>query len=195
MPRPRQKSKSVAKRGIATLGPIADAIREVSANRQSPNPTNFYTDPKRPHVPQPYVFVTLNPETNEIQAELHEKGAAIRHVVKLTDIDSLRRVLEWRQDLIKYGRDMVMGEDGNPTEAQIRHWEDHAKRSHTTRLQSNCPFCIAEAKAESNKDGTKARKFDTRGNLIINVTSSAQMGLVRRTPGQAPAAPAAKETK
>jgi len=157
---------------------MARRSKALSVQPKKPAPSkigiDFYNDPKPKMIPQSYVFCTLNPETEEVFVELHDPSQGIRHTVKCESIDTIKRVLLWRKDLIRTGSDMVMGEDGNPTEAQIQHWENHSKRTQSTKLNSTCPFCIAEARAESN--APKARKFDTRGNLIQIVNSASEMG-------------------
>jgi hypothetical protein len=143
--------------------------------------TSDHLSPKSKHPPQLYIFVTLNPSTGHIQAELHEKGSPLRHVVQINDLESLRRILEFRRELILHDEVMCLGEDGHPTEAQIRHWENHSGRSAKTKLQSNCPFCISEARADAGPP--KSRKFDTRGNLIKGrIQSASQLGIKKVAP-------------
>jgi len=81
----------------------------------------------------------------------------------------------WRQELALTGDPMQLGTDSHPTEAQIIHWESHTSRSQATKLQSRCPFCVAEARAGTGEP--KVRKFDTRGNLIRKVQSALELGL------------------
>lgn len=136
-------------------------------------PVDFVNDPKPRYVAQPRVFCTLHPETGQVQIELAGSNG-YRQLIEVKNLETIRQVLLHQAELARAGEPVSIGMTADPTEAQIRHWEDHSKRGRRARLQSNCPFCIAEAKA--GVAPVSARKFDTRGNPIRTVTDPSQLG-------------------
>lgn len=134
---------------------------------------DFHNDPKPRFVKTAQVIVKLHPETGEIQAELPGSNGA-RHTVTIRSLDTIRTMLRHQQELFHAQAVLSIGLNADPTEAQIRHWEDHSKRGRRARLQSNCPFCIAEAKDPNRL--ISVRRFDTRGNPIRTVTDPSQLG-------------------
>lgn len=156
------------------------------SSKRSPHPksnghigVDFNHDPKPRYIAQPRVFCTLNPETGELQIELGGPAGRQQPIV-VKSIEAIRNILEWQWELANAQLPVRIGETfadnslgAHPTEAQIRHWEEHSRRTKRAKLQSKCPFCITEAKAGVN---VSVRKFDTRGNPIRIVTDPADLG-------------------
>jgi hypothetical protein len=136
--------------------------------RPSPKPTDFHHDPKPRYVKQPRIFCTLHPETNAIQIELPGPNGR-RQPITVNNLETIRNILMHQLELSRNADILAIGEVGDPTEAQVRHWEDHANRNKTQKLQSQCPFCIAEGRAP-------VRRFDTRGRPIRIVNDPAELG-------------------
>lgn len=134
---------------------------------------DYHSDPKPRFVKTAQVICKLHPETGEIQAELPGLNGA-RHTVTIRSLDTIRTMLRHQQELFEAQTVISIGLSADPTEAQIRHWEDHQKRTRRARLQSNCPFCIAEAK-DPNRI-ISVRRFDTRGNPIRTISDPSQLG-------------------
>lgn len=134
---------------------------------------DFHSDPKPRYIKQAQVICKLHPETGEIQIELAGSNGA-RQSITVRSLDTIRTVLRHQQELAHAQSSISIGLNADPTEAQIRHWEDHSKRGRRARLQSNCPFCIAEAKDPNRL--VSVRRFDTRGNPIRTVTDPSQLG-------------------
>lgn len=82
----------------------------------------------------PQVIVTLAPD-GTLQAEL-PSGGSVRRVVSLRkDAEtSLKRILQEQLE-----GNISIGQDGAPTEAQVRHWQDHQMFPNP-----RCPFCLSE---------------------------------------------------
>ena len=110
------------------------------------------------YVEQPRVFCTLNPTTFEVCVEL--PGPAGRRLVPLANVETLRAILMEQYRKADVMEATKIAEPSEPTEAQIKHWEEHAKRSQDTKLHSNCPFCIAEARHP-------VHRFDRHGKPIV----------------------------
>ena len=110
------------------------------------------------YVKQPRVFCTLNPETWELSIEL--PGPAGRRLVALESIETLREILVQQMSKIEAMGPSRIGDRDEPTEAQVKHWEEHSRRNEHAKLHSNCPFCIAEA-------NHPIHKYDSRGKPII----------------------------
>jgi hypothetical protein len=125
------------------------------------------------HSRQPQLLLTLAPD-GTLQVEL--PGAmATRRVVPVRDREcasTLKRMLE-----AQARSDVAIGEDGSPTQAQVRHWERHGVFG-----DPRCPHCISEG-------------FRPRGSRVRAVVIAEHGGVVvRRVPARKsglPKAPAA----
>lgn len=91
------------------------------------------------HVPQ--IIITLDPETNAIVAEL-PGFMATRRKVEVMDLGTLRRMLDAQRE-----NKAEIGQDGAPTQAQVRHWEDHG-----TWPSERCRFCQSEGRAKPSTE-------------------------------------------
>lgn len=132
-------------------------------NKPKPHVVKAFEAPKREKAPvrfiqQPRVFCTLNPLTGEVQIEL--PGPSGRRVVPVASLDTIRAVLTDQLYRHETMEPSAIGQDSEPTEAQIKHWEEHGNRNLNAKLHSTCPFCISEAKHP-------VHKYDSRGKLII----------------------------
>lgn len=87
----------------------------------------------------PQVIVTLDPETGGLVAELPGFMATRRKVELRGDAigATLRRILEAQLE-----NKSEIGQDGAPTQAQVRHWEQHG-----VWADERCRFCLAEGRA------------------------------------------------
>lgn len=130
-------------RALKTARPFREPVRERNAPR---------------YIAQPRLFVTLNPTSLELMIEL--PGPSGRRLVAVHELETIRRELMDQLDCAENMRPSTIGMDSEPTEAQVKHWEEHSKRSLSTKLHSNCPFCITEAKHPVNR-------FDKHGKPII----------------------------
>lgn len=122
----------------------------VQTPKKEPKPARY--------VQQPRVFCTLNPTDWTICVEL--PGPAGRRLIPLESLDCLRSILMDQMVKIEAMQPSAIGHASEPTEAQVRHWEEHSRRSQSTKLASNCPFCISEARAPIHR-------FDKHGKPII----------------------------
>lgn len=85
----------------------------------------------------PQVLVTLAPD-GSLQAELPgANGARRRMTLRSGDCEAtLQRILRAQQQ-----GHVAIGEDGAPTQQQVRHWERHE-----IFADDRCPFCVAEGR-------------------------------------------------
>lgn len=102
------------------------------------------TSPARPLPPRrtPQVIVTLSPQGGLVVELPGANGG--RHRVELrhgAEGEDLRRILE-----AQLGQRCQLGEDGSPTQAQVKHWEQHG-----VFADERCPFCIAEGRTTGPK--------------------------------------------
>ena len=146
------------------------------ATKSKPSKSNgigvdFHNDPKPRFIRQPRVILTLNPDTSEICMEVAE--GAIRRLIPVTQFETIRNNLQHQLMAAHDHTAITIGMNAEPTIAQIKHWEDHSRRSTRAKLSSNCPFCIAEAK---NPERVQVRTYDTRGNRIRIVTDPSDLG-------------------
>lgn len=93
----------------------------------------------------PQIIITLNPETGSIVAEL-PGFMATRRKVEVRDLETLRRMLETQRE-----NKAAIGDDGAPTQAQVKHWEDHG-----TWPSERCRFCISEGRAKPSTERVRA---------------------------------------
>lgn len=134
------------------------------SKRNRPKPlARSFSEPKREKAPvryikQPNVFCTLNPLTGEVQIEL--PGPSGRRLIPVASLDTIRAVLTDQLYRHETMEPSAIGEDSEPTEAQVKHWEEHSRRNLSAKLHSNCPFCISEARHP-------VHKFDSKGKLIV----------------------------
>lgn len=63
-----------------------------------------------------------------------------------TELATIQRVL--RGQLVEA---VALGEDGSPTQAQVRHWERCGQASFG---DERCPFCLAEGRAHAPRSAT-----------------------------------------
>ena len=105
-------------------------------------------------ITSPQVILTISP-TGQLQLELPGANGARRKVEVNEDnlAPIARRILE-AQAL----RAVAIGEDGAPTQAQVRHWESHGNGQFR---DPRCPFCseerLAELRAMGARDKAAAR--------------------------------------
>lgn len=84
----------------------------------------------------PQLIITLSPSQDGLQAELPGANGA-RRVVSFSKKDFAGDCLRILQGLAR--RAIEIGEDGAPTQAQVKHWERHELFP-----DPRCPFCRAE---------------------------------------------------
>lgn len=83
---------------------------------------------------QPSLVVSLSPD-GTLVAEHFTNGGRHSTALKPGEVEaSLRRILQ-----AKLRSAVALGEDGQPTQAQVRHWERH-----DIWKDPQCPHCIAE---------------------------------------------------
>ena len=93
----------------------------------------------------PQIIITLHPETGQIVAEL-PGFMATRRKVEVRDLETLRRMLDAQRD-----NRSEIGSDGAPTQAQVKHWEDHG-----IWPSDRCRFCLSEGRI--NKPSGERRR-------------------------------------
>lgn len=90
---------------------------------------------------QPFVKVTIS-TSGALQAALPGAQGTDR-IIELkpgTEAASLTRIL-----VAQLALHYAIGEDGAPTEVQVRHWERHQ-----VFADSRCPFCLAEGRVTAS---------------------------------------------
>lgn len=87
----------------------------------------------------PQLIITLSPSQDGLQAELPGSSGS-RRVVSFRQNDFAEDCLRILQGLAR--STVQIGEDGAPTQAQVRHWERHELFP-----DPRCPFCRAEGRA------------------------------------------------
>ncbi len=107
----------------------------------------------------PQVIVTLSPQ-GKLQIEL--PGVGTRRIVPVASgkvEDTLMRVLK-----AQLSDQIDIGEDGAPTQAQVRHWERHSNLP-----DNHCRFCIAEGRVFYVGASHKAKIIVNRSAATIRV--------------------------
>lgn len=103
----------------------------------------------------PQLILTLSPQ-GLLQVELPGANGG-RRKIELRDSEAvadLKRML-----VAQLSAHYAFGEDGAPTEQQVKHWEQHG-----VWADSRCPFCRAEGRGESTSGSGRSR----RGHEISN---------------------------
>ena len=127
----------------------------------------------------PQVILTISP-TGELQLELPGANGARRRIgVNEHSLAPIaRRILE-AQAL----RAIAIGEDGAPTQAQVRHWESHGNGRFR---DPRCPFCseerLAELRAMGVRDKAAARAAQAKPKSEPRTSPRAKPQARRRAP-------------
>ncbi len=108
---------------------------------------------------------------SSLQNKIKTAADAANQISHLLDEDNtlsdiLIRILSGQQS----SKHMI-GEDGNPTEQQVKHWQKHSN----IWGDPTCPFCIAEGKFEPGKN-----REDTRSLKGLTEFEALRLGLVSR---------------
>jgi len=116
----------------------------------------------------PQLIITLTPDRLGLQAELPGVNGS-RRVVSLGKSEffsSCLRILRATADA-----KVEIGLDGAPTQAQVKHWDQHSPKAPSDR----CPFCLAEGWVHSRPRGAK-RSEQTQGDGSVKVRKIAARG-------------------
>lgn len=100
--------------------------------------------------------------SGQLQMELPGAAALGLRTVLLKpgkEAEGLRRVLE-----AQARSRAAIGEDGLPTRAQVRHWEQHS-----TFPSHSCPFCVSEGRAQGKRKARPGPAEQTRGDGSVKV--------------------------
>lgn len=120
----------------------------------------------------PQVLVTLSPQ-GTLQAELPGPNGA-RRVCQLKPGQAERDLLEILHGQL--ARRVEIGEDGAPTQAQVKHWEEHGQWP-----DSRCAFCRAEGKSGTGGEGARKVKIIAQyAGVVIRQVPSKARGKGRR---------------
>ncbi len=120
----------------------------------------------------PQLLITLTPDRLGLQAELPGANGS-RRVVSLSSkaffSDCLRILLA--QANLK----VEIGLDGAPTQAQVRHWEQHGADHPSDR----CPFCLEAGWVHFRPGSGQRRREQTQGDGSVKVRRLPAKGKAR----------------
>lgn len=119
----------------------------------------------------PHLIITLTPDQAGLQAELPGANGS-RRVCQLSRKDFAGDCLRILQGLARSA--VAIGEDGAPTQQQVRHWERHELFP-----DSRCSFCRAEGRAAPAGTKTPKAYQQSAGDGSVTVRRIAAKGKAR----------------